>query len=131
MDLKTCPCVAVAGAGVDPNADSVAAAAETSALQNDPTAEDKVAPKPLAINPVAGAAALKQAEGPLIDLKSDSPALSTAELPIAGDGGPNARQPEPVAAAFKVGFQAFAQHSRLHLYCARVSWLAMQLFIML
>ena len=100
------PCVAGAGANVDPSANSGAAAAETSALQNDPTAEDKVAPKPLATNPVAGAAALKQAEGPLIDLSPESPELSTAQLPIAGDGGPNARQPEPVAAALKVGFLA-------------------------
>ena len=106
------PCVAGAGANVDPSANSGAAAAEISALQNDPTAEDKVAPKPLATNPVAGAAALKQAEGPLIDLSPESPELSTAQLPIAGDGGPNARQPEPVAAALKVTFPASpAQHT--------------------
>ena len=109
--------MAVAGGDVDPNAISVAAAAEASALQHEPAAEGMVAPKPLATNPVAGAAALKQAEGPLIDLKSDSPPLSTAELPIAGDGGPNARQPEPVAAAFKVGFQASPAQQSASLLC--------------
>ena len=110
------PCVAVAGANEDPNANSVAAA-ETSALQNEPTAEDRVAPKPLATNPVAGAAALKQGEGLLIDLNPESPPLSTAELPVAGDGGPNARQPEPVAAAFKVGLQASPAQQAASLSC--------------